>query len=71
MMTSTSTHGTAALGPVEIWLDRNEALLRVRLDRPKANIIDMEMIASLSQAFAAYAEPGPVRAALLDAEGPR
>jgi cyclohexa-1,5-dienecarbonyl-CoA hydratase len=69
-MTATSTHGSSALGPVEIWLDRDEALLRVRLDRPKANIIDMEMIGSLAQAFAAYAEPGPVRAALLDAEGP-
>ena len=69
-MTATSTHGAAALGPVEIWLDRDEALLRVRLDRPKANIIDMEMVGSLAQAFAAYAEPGPVRAALLDAEGP-
>lgn len=69
-MTATATHGTAALGPVEIWLDRDEALLRLRLNRPKPNIIDMEMIGSLIQAFAAYAEPGPVRAALLDAEGP-
>ena len=49
-MTATSTHGAAALGPVEIWLDRDEALLRLRLDRPKPNIIDMEMIGSLTQA---------------------
>ena len=69
-MTATATHGAAALGPVEIWLDRDEALLRLRLDRPKPNLIDMEMISSLTQAFAAHAEPGPVRAALLDAEGP-
>jgi len=64
------THGLAATGPVEIWLDRDEALLRLRLDRPKANILDSTMIASLAQAFAAYAEPGQIRAALLDAEGP-
>jgi cyclohexa-1,5-dienecarbonyl-CoA hydratase len=69
-MTATSTHGAAALGPVEVWPDRDEALLRLRLDRPKANIIDAEMIASLTQAFAANTEPGPMRAALLDAEGP-
>ena len=69
-MSAQLTHGAAALGPVEIWLDRDEALLRLRLDRPKANIIDSAMVASLAQAFAAYAEPGPVRAALIDAEGP-
>jgi len=70
MNASLITHGSAAVGPVEIWLDRDEALLRLRLDRPKANILDSAMIASLAQGFAAYAEPGQVRAALLDAEGP-
>jgi cyclohexa-1,5-dienecarbonyl-CoA hydratase len=69
-MNASPTHGLAATGPVEIWLDRDEALLRLRLDRPKANILDSTMIASLAQAFAAYAEPGQIRAALLDAEGP-
>ena len=69
-MSAQLTHGAAALGPVEIWLDRDEALLRIRLDRPKANIIDSAMIASLAQGFAAYANPGAVRAALIDAEGP-
>jgi cyclohexa-1,5-dienecarbonyl-CoA hydratase len=69
-MTASPTHGLAATGPVEIWSDRDESLLRLRLDRPKANIIDSEMIASLTQAFAAYSEPGPIRAMLLDAEGP-
>ena len=69
-MMAAPTHGLAATGPVEIWLDRDEALLRLRLDRPKANILDSTMIASFAQAFAAYAEPGQIRAALLDAEGP-
>ena len=69
-MNASPTHGLAATGPVEIWLDRDEALLRLRLDRPKANILDSTMIAALAQAFAAYAEPSQVRAALIDAEGP-
>ncbi len=69
-MTASPTHGLAATGPVEIWLDRDESLLRLRLDRPKANILDSSMIAELGQAFAAYAKPGSVRAALIDAEGP-
>jgi len=70
MNASLITHGLAAVGPVEIWLDRDEALLRLRLDRPKANIIDSSMVASFAQAFAAYEEPGEIRAALIDAEGP-
>jgi cyclohexa-1,5-dienecarbonyl-CoA hydratase len=69
-MNASPTHGLAATGPVEIWLDRDEALLRLRLDRPNANILDSTMIASLAQAFAAYMEPGAVLAALIDAEGP-
>ena len=69
-MNASPTHGLAATGPLEIWLDRDEALLRLRLDRPKANIIDAAMIASLAQGFAAYVDPGSVRAALIDAEGP-
>jgi cyclohexa-1,5-dienecarbonyl-CoA hydratase len=69
-MNASPTHGLAATGPVEIWLDRDESLLRLRLDRPKANILDSTMIASLGQGFAAYAQPGVVRAALIDAEGP-
>jgi len=69
-MNASPTHGLAATGPVEIWLDRDESLLRLRLDRPKPNILDSTMIASLGQGFAAYAQPGVVRAALIDAEGP-
>lgn len=70
MNASLITHGSAAVGPVEIWLDRDEALLRLRLDRPKANIIDSSMVTSFTQAFAAYEDPGQIRAALIDAEGP-
>lgn len=56
--------------PVKVWLEHDGALLRLRLARPKANIVDAAMIAALDAAFAAHRDPGRLRAALLDAEGP-
>jgi cyclohexa-1,5-dienecarbonyl-CoA hydratase len=56
--------------PLKVWLDRSESLLRLRLARPKANLIDAAMIAALAQAFAAHRDPGRLRAAIVDAEGP-
>jgi cyclohexa-1,5-dienecarbonyl-CoA hydratase len=55
--------------PVRAWLDRDGALLRVRLARPKANIVDAAMIAALREAFAAHRATPGLRGALLDAEG--
>lgn len=54
--------------PLRIWTERDGALLRLRLDRPKSNIVDAAMIAALDAAFAARRPT--VLAALLDAEGP-
>ena len=63
-MTETNT-----TSPLKVWLDRDGALLRLRLDRPKANIVDAAMIACLQAAFDAHrASPG-LRGVLLDAEG--
>ena len=56
--------------PLQVWLDRDGALLRLRLARPKANILDGEMIAAVASAFAQHREPGRIRAALVDHEGP-
>jgi cyclohexa-1,5-dienecarbonyl-CoA hydratase len=56
--------------PLKVWLDRSESLLRLRLARPKANIIDAAMIAALTGAFAQHRDPGRLRAAMIDAEGP-
>ncbi len=60
--------------PVRAWRERDGRLLRLRLSRPKANVLDAEMIAALDDAFAAAARPdaeGPaLRGVLLDAEGP-
>ena len=41
--------------PLKAWLERNEQLLRLRLARPKANIIDARMIDALSAALDAGA----------------
>jgi cyclohexa-1,5-dienecarbonyl-CoA hydratase len=63
-----------AVSPLKTWLERDGALLRLRLARPKANIVDAAMIAALHAALDAALEkrgasPG-LRGVLLDAEGP-
>ena len=56
--------------PLKIWIERNGALLRLRLARPKANIVDAAMIAALHEALDAHRALAGLRGALLDAEGP-
>jgi len=56
--------------PLKIWLERDGRLLRLRLDRPKANIVDAEMIASLDAAFTEHLGNSGLTAVLLDASGP-
>jgi len=60
----------SAEGPLAVSLERDGALLRLRLSRPKANIVDAAMIGALRAALAEHrGRPGLI-AALLDAEGP-
>ncbi len=58
--------------PLRVWRDRDGRLLRIRLSRPKANVIDAEMAAALAEAFASARGAGApaARGVLLDAEGP-
>jgi cyclohexa-1,5-dienecarbonyl-CoA hydratase len=56
--------------PLKVWLEESGHLLRLRLNRPKANIVDAAMIAALDDAFTQYAGQADLRAVLLDAEGP-
>ena len=58
------------VGPLKVWSERDGALLRLRLARPKANIVDAAMIAALQGAFDAHRSDTGVLATLLDAEGP-
>ncbi len=56
--------------PLKDWFEAEGRLLRLRLNRPKANLIDAEMIAALEAAFAKYLRNDELAAVLLDAEGP-
>lgn len=57
--------------PFKAWTERDGALLRLRLARPKANLVDAEMIRALHGALVEFHKhPGSLRGALLDAEGP-
>ena len=55
--------------PLRVWREQAGALLRLRLARPKANILDAAMLAALAAALAEPASPG-LRGILIDAEGP-
>ena len=56
--------------PLKVWIERDGRLLRLRLNRPKANIIDAEMITALDTALSEHADNAGLTAILLDAEGP-
>ena len=56
--------------PLKVWVERSGHLLRLRLARPKANVIDAEMIAALNDALADHLDHPAIRAVLLDADGP-
>jgi cyclohexa-1,5-dienecarbonyl-CoA hydratase len=59
-----------AAGPARVWTERDGRLLRLRLARPKANVIDAAMIAALDEAIARGAENRDLVAAIIDHEGP-
>jgi cyclohexa-1,5-dienecarbonyl-CoA hydratase len=56
--------------PLKVWRDRDGKLLRLRLARPKANIVDAAMIAALTQALADNLSDPLLSAVLIDHEGP-
>jgi cyclohexa-1,5-dienecarbonyl-CoA hydratase len=56
--------------PLKIWSEAEGQLLRLRLNRPKANLVDAAMIAALDAALARNGGNGRLNAVMLDAEGP-
>jgi len=56
--------------PLKVWLDKENQVLRLRLARPKANIIDAAMIDALSTALTSHVTNSRMMAVVLDAEGP-
>lgn len=64
------TPASARAMPVTVWLTHGDALLRVRLARPKANLVDAAMIDALTATLATQRVRAGLRGVLLDAEGP-
>ena len=56
--------------PLEVSRDRGGKLLRLRLARPKANIVDAEMIAALRKALADNLNDPMLSAVLVEHQGP-
>lgn len=59
-----------AAPPLAVWTEREGALLRLRLARPKANLIDVAMTRAVDAALAAHANDPHLRGVLLDHDGP-
>jgi cyclohexa-1,5-dienecarbonyl-CoA hydratase len=56
--------------PLRVRLDRDDALLRLTLARPKANLVDAAMIAALTGALAEHRADRGLRGVLLYHDGP-
>lgn len=59
-----------AASPLHVWTERDGTLLRLRLARAKANLIDVAMTEAVDAALAAHENDPHLRAVLLDHEGP-
>jgi cyclohexa-1,5-dienecarbonyl-CoA hydratase len=56
--------------PLKVWFEADGRLLRLSLNRPKANLIDTDMIPALDGALSEHLANRGISAVLLDAEGP-
>ncbi len=56
-------------GPLKVWFDREGRLLRLRLDRPKANILDAALVGALEEALLEHGTIAELRGILIDASG--
>ena len=55
--------------PIKVWVERDGALMRVRLAKPKANLLDAQMIVALHAALDAHRNNTGLRGLLIDHEG--
>lgn len=55
---------------IRTWAERDGRLLRIRLDRPKANIVDIAMIEAITTALEQYRADRGAAALLVDHAGP-
>ena len=56
--------------PLKVWFEAEGRLLRLRLSRPKANIVDAAMIDALHSALSEHLSNSNLGGVLVDAEGP-
>ena len=56
--------------PIRVWFEREGRLLRLRLARPNANVLDARMVAALNEAFARHADIAALTGILIDHDGP-
>src|SRR6516162_7569001 len=56
--------------PLKVWIEAEGRLLRLRLSKPKANLIDTTMIDALDRALANHLSNPNLLTVLIDAEGP-
>ncbi len=56
--------------PLKVWMEDDGKLLRLRLNRPKANLIDMEMMNALHAVYMEHCSDKQIHAIILDHEGP-
>lgn len=56
-------------GPLKVWFDRDGRLLRLRLDRPKANILDAALVGAIEDALVEHGNVAELRGILIDASG--
>jgi cyclohexa-1,5-dienecarbonyl-CoA hydratase len=57
-------------GPLKVWRERDGKLLRLRLDRPKATLVDNAMVKALDKALAEGEGDRGLLAVLIDHAGP-
>jgi cyclohexa-1,5-dienecarbonyl-CoA hydratase len=56
--------------PIKTWLEHDGRLLRLRMARPSANVLDAGMVAALSESFVRYASAPALTCILIDHDGP-
>ncbi len=56
--------------PLKVWLERDGRLLRLRINKPKANLIDASMISALVSVLSRHSSDPGITCVLLDAAGP-
>ena len=55
--------------PLKVWFEREGRLLRLRLDRPKANILDAAMVGAIQDAVVQHGTIAELRGILIDSTG--